>query len=125
MSSEAFAALAVSLGTQAIHSRFDLVRGGLTIAVENRFGKKHQQGLRLTIAGGGPGAVFRAETGLDALGKRLKVNREVMTGDPAFDPRVYVESAVTDSVLRPLLANAEVRAAIVKIVAADFVLTIE
>lgn len=57
-----------------------------------------------------PGAVkFRRETGSDRWGKRLRINRELQTGDSSFDDLVYVESDASDDDLRRILAAAEVR----------------
>lgn len=59
-----------------------------------------------------PRAVFRRETGRDRLGKLLRINREVQSGDPEFDAKVYVESDESDRTLQRLLGTRELRAAV-------------
>jgi hypothetical protein len=50
--------------------------------------------------------VLRRERGLDGLGKRFGVNREVELGDPSFDREVYVESDGSDEEVRAIVGPA-------------------
>ena len=53
--------------------------------------------------------VARREQWLDRLGKRLRINREVQTGDPRVDRTVYFETDVADATLRNLFADQRAR----------------
>ncbi|MEP7119981.1 MAG: hypothetical protein ABJE95_03680 [Byssovorax sp.] len=57
---------------------------------------------------------LRLETGLDRLGKSLRINRETQTGDAAFDARVYLESDAADPVVLAALVDPTLRASAVK-----------
>jgi hypothetical protein len=67
-----------------------------------------------------PWAVFAKEKELHRLGKSLGINREVQTGDAAFDHQCYVDSPESDEVLKRLLADAATRATILELLALDF-----
>ncbi|MRG94813.1 hypothetical protein [Polyangium spumosum] len=56
-----------------------------------------------------PPIVIRRETSVDMLGKKLRINREVQTGDVAFDAAVYVESDAPDESVKRVLGEAGVR----------------
>ncbi len=60
---------------------------------------------------------FRKETDGNREGKLLAENVEVQTGDPAFDSGVYVDSPTTDGALLRGVLNAEVRAAVLDLLA--------
>lgn len=68
-----------------------------------------------------PEVFFRKEGGLDGLGKGLAINRELQTGDAAFDEAVYVRSETERPVLEALLARQKTRAAVQGLVEAGFV----
>jgi len=53
---------------------------------------------------------LRCEGGVDLLGKKLRINREVQTGDQAFDRDVYVDTDAPDDVVRRVLSDPELRA---------------
>ncbi len=57
---------------------------------------------------------LRLETGVDRAGKFLRINREMQTGDAAFDERVYVESSAADAVVLAALADPALRTNAVK-----------
>lgn len=59
-----------------------------------------------------PWAIFTREKGFHRLGKSLGINREVQTGDAAFDQRCYVDSPENDEVVKRLLADQAARQAI-------------
>jgi hypothetical protein len=65
-----------------------------------------------------PAMSLRAETGADRLGKRVGIDREVQTGDAAFDAAVYIESDAPDEDVRAALADARVRRAVRELLAA-------
>lgn len=52
---------------------------------------------------------LRLETGVDRVGKFLRINREMQTGDATFDQRVYVESDAADAVVLATLADPALR----------------
>lgn len=60
------------------------------------------------------------ETWRDRLGKLLRINREVQTGDDAFDHRVYLESDATDQDIRAVLADGRTRAGILHLLDLGF-----
>ncbi len=53
--------------------------------------------------------VFRRESSLDRFGKRVRVNRELQTGDRAFDHEVYVESDASDADLSAIVGSPSLR----------------
>ncbi len=55
---------------------------------------------------------LRPETRADRLGKALRIDREIQTGDEAFDQLVYVESDLPDERHARLLADPLVREAV-------------
>ncbi|HEU4406867.1 MAG TPA: hypothetical protein VFS43_16490 [Polyangiaceae bacterium] len=56
-----------------------------------------------------PHVTLRQETGFDRLGKQLKVNLEIETGDAEFDRRVYVEGEGPREDVAALLSDRRVR----------------
>lgn len=56
--------------------------------------------------------ILRREDSVDQRGKERGINVEVQIGDPAFDPKVYIETDAPDQAVRELLASAKARAAI-------------
>ncbi len=63
-------------------------------------------------AGVRPLFVLRRETRLDRLGKRLGLCREIQTGDPVFDARVYVEADAIGGDVRAVLGDPAFRRAV-------------
>ncbi|MBI5537331.1 MAG: hypothetical protein HY898_31705 [Deltaproteobacteria bacterium] len=53
--------------------------------------------------------VLRLEKAIDRFGKRILLNRELRTGDDAFDDAVYIETDAPDACVRTLLAEPAVR----------------
>jgi hypothetical protein len=64
---------------------------------------------------GRPTILLRKETGVDRLGKQLGINREVQTGDDAFDAGVYLETEGADDDVKKVLADERVRRATVEL----------
>jgi hypothetical protein len=64
---------------------------------------------------GRPWVLLRRETWADRLGKRLRINREVQTGDEAFDAAVYLESDASDADVARVLGAPEVRRGILQL----------
>lgn len=60
--------------------------------------------------------LLRPEDGIDRLGKWLRINRELRTGDARFDRSIYVESDVDDEGVSWLLHHASVRADVLSLV---------
>lgn len=58
-----------------------------------------------------PILVLRRERAIDRLGKALRLNREVQSGDPAFDRSVYVESDAVSDDIAAIVRRPAVRAA--------------
>jgi len=65
--------------------------------------------------------VFRREARLDRLGKILRINREVQTGDHAFDPTIYVESDASDNTVAHAISSGAVRGRILEMLEDRFV----
>lgn len=55
---------------------------------------------------------LRLEGTLDRAGKSLRLNREIQTGDAAFDERIYVESEAPDALVLAVLASPVTRAGV-------------
>lgn len=72
------------------------------------------------VVSGRPQLTVRRETGLDRLGKGLRINREVQTGDARFDDAVYIESDATDADVAAVLGDGRVRRAMVALLALGF-----
>ncbi len=66
---------------------------------------------------GRPWVLLRRENWADRLGKRLRINREVQTGDAAFDDAVYLESDASDADVARVLGAPEVRRRILQLFA--------
>lgn len=78
-------------------------RGGkIVLEIETRGGSGSPASARLPV-------VVRRETSIDRLGKHLRINREVQTGDAAFDAAAYVESDASDADVERVLGAADVR----------------
>jgi len=56
-----------------------------------------------------PRVLLRRESWVDRLGKFLRINHEVQTGDRSFDDQVYLESDAQEPDVARLLGNAEAR----------------
>lgn len=76
--------------------------GKLALSIETAVERESQAGASTSI-------VVRRETKLDRLGKALRINREVQTGDAAFDAAAYVESDAQDNDVARVLGAEEVR----------------
>lgn len=76
-----------------------------------------QDGSRLSVEGH-PVLTLRPESTADRVGKRLRMNRELHTGDAHFDQRVYIESDAPDAVLGAVLASDKVRAGVLALIEA-------
>ena len=59
-----------------------------------------------------PVAVFRRERTRDRVGRRLALNREIQTGDQAFDDLVYIETDEQPDTIKELVASPQARAEI-------------
>jgi hypothetical protein len=66
------------------------------------------------------GLVLRPELAHDVAAKREGVSVEWQSGDGAFDARVYVETPTTDAAVLGAVLNAEVRAAVLALMALGF-----
>ena len=67
-----------------------------------------------------PYVLVRRERAADRLGKRLGFNREVQLGDPAFDEAAFIDTVVSDDVVRRLFERAEVREAVIAVLATGY-----
>jgi hypothetical protein len=67
-----------------------------------------------------PYVLVRRERAADRLGKRLGFNREVQLGDPAFDDAAFIDTVVSDDVVRRLFERAEVREAVIAVLATGY-----
>src|SRR5262249_19632846 len=59
-----------------------------------------------------PRMLLRPERGRDRFGKAVFLNREVQSGDPAFDDRIYIETDEPAETVRRALESVKVREAI-------------
>lgn len=64
-----------------------------------------------------PRLIMRAETRRDRLGKALRLNRELQTGDDGFDRAVYLESDDPDELVAATIGSARLRQAVVAMLA--------
>ena len=64
-----------------------------------------------------PKLVLRQEVARDLNGKALGLNREVQTGDPTFDGRVYIEASASDRAVLQTLESPGVRHGVVELLA--------
>lgn len=64
-----------------------------------------------------PPVVFRPETGEHRRAKASGLARELQTGDPEFDARVYVETEAAETDVAVMLSSPAVREAIVRLLA--------
>ena len=93
---------------------FDVVEAGVPVRVQLAVGNKGGitdifLSARLRALVISTEVVVRQEHALDRLGKRLGIDREVQTGDAAFDAAVYIESDAADADVLRLFADARVR----------------
>lgn len=93
---------------------------GSEVLVNARYASRNLVRVGLLVKGLLPWAVFSAEKRLHRVGKAYGINREVQTGDAAFDHHCYVDSPEDDAVLQRLLANASTREAILGLIALGF-----
>lgn len=66
---------------------------------------------------------IRRETSNDRLGKRLRINREIQLGDPAFDDELYLETTLAEPLVVAIL-HREVRALVLNLLASPIELTL-
>ncbi len=118
-----FFALGKTLGAESTAGTLRVTAEGRTFVMLLRHGRSGKAGLEVETAAvssadeapasGGPRGrlpiVIRRETSIDRLGKKLRINREVQTGDAAFDAAVYVESDAPDEDVERVLGEARVR----------------
>lgn len=64
-----------------------------------------------------PRIYARRETAIDRVGKRLGLNREVQTGDPDFDAKVYLETDESDALVQRAMGSPAMRLAVGALVA--------
>ncbi|MFO0595612.1 MAG: hypothetical protein U0228_09915 [Myxococcaceae bacterium] len=67
-----------------------------------------------------PYAVLFPEKAVDRFGKVIGLNREVQTGDQAFDDACYVDTSEDDAVVKRLLESPEVRDDLKKLVSLGY-----
>lgn len=87
----------------APHLSLDLAGRHVVVSLELNSGSVVGLDLRFFLRGPFPEVVLRRETAVDVDGKERRINREVQTGDPEFDPKVYVESDARDDALLRML----------------------
>lgn len=109
------------IGDQDLPDRFVARSPGLPdVEVRAEYGSGHLTEVVLRVAAPLPAdmATIRLapETGIDRRGKQLGLNREVQTGDPAFDREVYILTDASDALVTQILGDAAVRARLRRIV---------
>jgi hypothetical protein len=67
-----------------------------------------------------PYVLVRRERAADRLAKRLGFNREVQLGDKAFDDAAFIDTVVSDDLVRRLFERAEVREAVLAVLATGY-----
>lgn len=115
-----FVALGEALSGKASRSRIEVEIEGRPFVLRMRLARRGKGGFEvatpLSSEAGRADRLpieVRIETSIDRLGKRLRINREVQTGDAVFDEAVYVESDAPDADVRRVLGDADVRRRIV------------
>lgn len=104
----------IGLGYATPMQGFDVtVDGRPAVVFAHGNGKYDTFGFQLAV-GEFPLATFRRETGLDRLGRALRLNREIQTGDREFDREVYIETDDDESAIRAMLESEATRSAIRK-----------
>lgn len=76
--------------------------------------------LRVPVTQSLPWTAIYPEGRIERFGKTIGLNREVQTGDPAFDELAYVDTIESDEAVAALLAKQEVRDAIRDLLAAGY-----
>src|SRR6185369_6240753 len=95
---------------------FDVVLDGRKLTLGITFANKMQLCAIELKRDKLPLIVFRRERALDKLGRWLFLNREVQTGDSAFDDQVYIETDEEDYLVKRTLEKEETRIAILRAV---------
>ncbi len=67
-----------------------------------------------------PAMAFREENDRDRLGKQLRLNRELQTGDGLFDARIYIEADVPDRIGQRVLSAPELRKGVTGLLALGY-----
>ena len=95
--------------------------------ISNSEGADSIQIFRVIKPGSGPGLLpelpvmnLRLENDRDRLGKSLRLNRELQTGDELFDARVYIECDDRSGAAKRMLSSPEVRKGITGLLSLGF-----
>lgn len=89
------------------------VRGRVRVVVSLEIDSGVVRGVVLqAMRSGLPEMTLRREGPDDRVGKERGLDVELETGDPAFDAAVYIDTEAPDRVVRPFLAAAETRRAV-------------
>ncbi|MDI1443223.1 hypothetical protein [Polyangium sp. 6x1] len=119
-----FLALGQSVDAESEGGALRVTANGQPFVLRLRYGRGGRAEFEVEAAGSGAAArlpiVIRRETSLDMLGKKLRINREVQTGDAAFDAAVYVESDAPDGDVQRVLGEARVRQKVLALLDAGF-----
>ncbi|MDI1477072.1 hypothetical protein [Polyangium sp. y55x31] len=119
-----FLALGQALGAENEGGALRVTAQGQPFVLRLRHGRAGRAEVEIEAAAGGasarPPIVIRRETSLDMLGKKLRINREVQTGDATFDAAVYVESDAPDFDVQRVLGEARVRERVLALLDAGF-----
>ncbi len=104
------------LGVNEAATALTLSCHGLDVVVEVATSSGHPVGVDVTVRVTGlPAVILRVENPGHVEAKRTGLTVEVQTGDPDFDRRVFVESAVAHEDLAVTLASPAVRQAVVTV----------
>jgi hypothetical protein len=134
-----FPALAERFGAPLVHARvgdqdlpdsFVARSPGLPdVEVRAEYGSGNLTEVVLRVAARLPAGMaairLDPETGIDRRGKQLGLNREVQTGDAAFDREVYIRTEASDALVARILADEAVRARLRQIVGPGRAVVIE
>jgi len=95
--------------------------GGRRVIVATHHQNRSYVRSALRIAGGPyPHVTVFPETGFERLGKAIGLNREVQTGDKAFDDLAYLDTLDTDENVRRAFEPAGVRGAVADLLALGY-----
>jgi hypothetical protein len=137
------AAIGTSLGGQATSAGFELNLDGCHVSASLTYYKGTPTGFSLStkvdsdtrdpvestgayrdaparVVQGRPHLTVRRESRMDRLGKSLRINREVQTGDALFDDAVYIESDAADADVIAVLGEDRARRAVVALLDLGF-----
>ena len=91
------------------------IRGDVTVTAADAPTPFRGQGQRPVAHP--PRLFMRLETRRDRLGKSLRINRELQTGDDGFDQAVYLESDDPDDLVTTIVGSVHLRRAVVALLA--------